>query len=59
MNFIREKKFQGFVEYARDTVPKLAAKIMNKSNKYKNLDLLTRTAISLGRMRLNPLAETL
>jgi hypothetical protein len=59
MNFIREKKFKGFVEYASDTIPKLAAKILEKQKKYKTLDQLTRIAISLGRMRLDPLTETL
>lgn len=48
-----------FVEYARDTVPKLVSKILLKNELYKDFDVLTRTAISMGRMRLNPICETL
>lgn len=59
MRFLRENKMKGFVEYASDTIPKLAAKIFDRQKKYKNLDQLTRIAISLGRMRLDPLTETL
>ena len=48
-----------FAEYARDSVSRLVAKKMARDPFYGELDELTRIAISIGRMRLNPLQEVL